>query len=145
VVKPTQKSGKASEWRSIDPELRGQGQVKSKQKPRTKPGFNGKSDHDRISSNGQSKSEFDDDRILMLPLADLIPAKVNEKVYKPVDPNDPDVRELGRSISENGLLVPIEVSLDNVILSGHRRRVGCQLAGLEEVPCRRVNVRSTDP
>jgi hypothetical protein len=95
-------------------------------------------DHDRIS-------EFDHGRILTLPLAELRPAIVNDQIYKPVDPSDPEVRELSRGIGEHGLKVPFAITLDNVILSGHRRRVACQLAGLTKVPCLRENILSTDP
>jgi hypothetical protein len=76
----------------------------------------------------------------------LRPAVINDKVYKPVDPADPAVIALGNDIREKkGLLEPIVATLDGVIVAGHRRRVGCQLAGLRRVPVRRINIRSTDP
>ena len=37
------------------------------------------------------------------------------------------------------------MTLDNVLLSGHRRHAACKMAGLTHAPCRRANVRSTDP
>jgi hypothetical protein len=83
--------------------------------------------------------------ILQMPLAALSPAKVNDLVYRPVDPAAPDVQELAESIRKKGVLEPLVITTDNVILSGHRRRVACLLARLTVVPCRRENVASTDP
>jgi len=80
-----------------------------------------------------------------VPLADLKPASLNDAVYKPVNSADPAVRELAEQVLKHGLLEPIVVTQDNVIVSGHRRRVACKLAGLETVPVRRMPVRSTDP
>jgi hypothetical protein len=84
-------------------------------------------------------------RILQLRLADLIPAKLNDKVYRPVDENDPEIVALAESIREHGVKEPFVVTLDNVIISGNRRRVACRLAGVEVVPGRRENFDSDDP
>jgi hypothetical protein len=92
-----------------------------------------------------ARPELDHGRILIIPLSDLTPARVNEQVYRPVDPDDPEVRALADSVARHGLREPIVVTLDDVILSGHRRHTACRLAGLERAPCRRENIRSTDP
>ncbi len=81
----------------------------------------------------------------VIPITDLIPASVNDQVYKPIDPSDTGIQALAKSIKKRGLLVPIVVTLDNVILSGHRRRVACEVAGLEHVLVRRESIHSTDP
>src|SRR5438309_2321500 len=104
--------------------------MKTKQKARTKPGRTGKLGHDSIPTRR---------------LDSLRPATLNDKVYRPVDPADPDVKALADSIGTNGLKEPIVITLDGVILSGHRRRVACQLAGLEVVRVRVEPIRSTDP
>jgi hypothetical protein len=83
--------------------------------------------------------------VRFLPLASIRPAPQNDLIYKPVDPDDPDVLALADSIRKEGVLVPLEVTLDHVILSGHRRRVAAMLAGLDEVPCRFKDILSTDP
>lgn len=78
------------------------------------------------------------------PLAKLIPAAVNDKVYKPVSPDDPDVRHLADLIRQHGLLEPLIITMDDVILSGHRRRVACEIAGLTHVTVRRYEISSTE-
>lgn len=80
-----------------------------------------------------------------LPLAELTPAAVNDKVYKPVDPRDPGIIALSENIRKNGLIHPIVATTDNVILSGHRRLVACRLAGLTHIPVQRHSMASTDP
>jgi hypothetical protein len=62
-----------------------------------------------------------------------------------VSRDDPEVIALAASIAEHGLREPIVITLDNVILSGHRRHVACQVAGLTTVPCRRDSIRSDHP
>jgi hypothetical protein len=85
-------------------------------------------------------------RAVMVALDRLRPALVNDRVYKPVYRNDPAVIALGDDIREKRcLLEPIVATLDDVVIAGHCRRVGCQLAGLERVPVRRINILSTDP
>lgn len=79
------------------------------------------------------------------PLDDLIPAKVNDNVYKPVDPEDVAVQRLADDIRRNGLLEPILITRDGVILSGHRRFAACKVVGLTYVPVRRHSVFSDDP
>ena len=69
----------------------------------------------------------------VVPLIRLRPALANGEVYKPVDPDDPSVRRLAADITRTGVVDPLAVSTDGVIVSGHRRRVACQLAGITEV------------
>lgn len=76
----------------------------------------------------------------------LKPAAVNEKIYRPVDPDDPGLVRLAEAIASRGLLEPIVVSEDAVVVSGHRRRMAAIMAGLQTVPCRCLDgVRSDDP
>jgi hypothetical protein len=84
-------------------------------------------------------------RIETVPLDRLQPAIINDTIYKPVDVNDPAIIDLGRDIAVRGLLEPIVVSLDDVIISGHRRHAGCRAAGLAAAPVRRAYIRSDDP
>lgn len=68
-------------------------------------------------------------------LSELKASPENDNLYGPVDPNDFSVRELAESIRQHGFNGSLVISLDDYILSGHRRRVAATLAGLVEVPC----------
>lgn len=81
----------------------------------------------------------------MVPLDAIKPHPHNPRLYKPVDPSDPEVRALADNIKKNGILEPLVLTGDFYILSGHRRHVAAKLAGLRAVPCRIDAVRSDDP
>jgi ParB-like chromosome segregation protein Spo0J len=81
----------------------------------------------------------------MMHLDALMPAYQNNEVYRPVSRDDPDIQALADSIRQHGLKEPLVITRDGVILSGHRRRVACLLAGLSEVPCRVEPVFSNSP
>jgi hypothetical protein len=86
------------------------------------------------------------DQIERISRSELRPAVLNDKVYKPVSPEDPAVIALARDIGEKGqVLEALIVTLDNVILSGHRRHCAAGLAQVEVVPVRRMRIHSTDP
>lgn len=85
-------------------------------------------------------------QVRIRPIGSLRPSPENDMLYRPVDPADPDVRALAESIREHGVQEPIVVSADGYILSGHRRHMAAQMAGLPEVPCRVHSIRrDTDP
>lgn len=52
----------------------------------------------------------------------------------PVDPNDPKTQELVDSIKARGILQPLLLTPEGILIAGHRRRVAARLAGLTEVP-----------
>jgi hypothetical protein len=82
----------------------------------------------------------------LVPIHRLRGAFLNDQIYKPVRPDDPSIRELAKDIAEAGeVLEPLMVTLDNVIVSGHRRRCAAGVAGISTVPVRRINILSTDP
>jgi hypothetical protein len=84
--------------------------------------------------------------IEMVPLDRLKPAVINNTIYKPVDLGDPSIVALGADIAgKEQLLEPIVATLDDVIVSGHRRHAGARVAGFVTVPVRRINIFSTDP
>jgi hypothetical protein len=80
-----------------------------------------------------------------VPLWALRPATLNNAIYKPVDDDDPATRELAESIRRTGVVDPLNVTEDWVIVSGHRRRAACVLAEVYEVPVRVLPILSTDP
>lgn len=75
----------------------------------------------------------------------ITPADVNGEIYRPVDPDDPEIQRLADSIREHGLLHPLVITTDCVILSGHRRYCAAKLAGLDSVPVMFASVRSDEP
>ncbi|MGC2836155.1 MAG: ParB N-terminal domain-containing protein [Methylocella sp.] len=58
--------------------------------------------------------------------------------------DDPDILDLIRSIRERGLIEPIQISADNVVWSGHRRRFCSFQAGLRVVPVIRSKISYAD-
>jgi hypothetical protein len=78
-------------------------------------------------------------------MSDIHPAPENELIYRPVRPEDPDIRKLAESIKKIGLLDPIVITRDHWILSGHRRFAACHLAGMERIQCRIADISRDDP
>jgi len=56
--------------------------------------------------------------ILTVPLSKLLPSPENEKLYHPVDLNAQDIKDLAKDISVKGVLDPLLVTADYVIVSG---------------------------
>jgi ParB-like chromosome segregation protein Spo0J len=81
----------------------------------------------------------------LLPLNRIYPASENDTVYKPIDPTDPEFLDLVASVKASGVKVPLVVTLDNCILSGHRRHAAARYAGLAVVPCFRENITRAHP
>ena len=99
---------------------------------------NGKVHHGALLENQHKAPE-------LLHIAFIYPSPENDKVYDPVNTIDPDFLRLVESVKKNGIKVPLVVTLDNYILSGHRRYAAARRAGLERVPCFRENIRRGDP
>ena len=78
------------------------------------------------------------------PVDELQPAPENDDLYGVVDPANPEVIELSKSIREHGVKEPLVVTLDGFIVSGHRRYAAAKLAELTVVPCRVENIRRAD-
>jgi hypothetical protein len=76
-----------------------------------------------------------------MPVDDIMPAPENDKVYRPVDEDDPSIRALADSIREFGVREPLVVTEDGYLLSGHRRLAASRVAGLQAVPCRVEPIR----
>jgi hypothetical protein len=81
---------------------------------------------------------------LLIRLYGIYPSPENQRLYRPVTPDDPETISLAHSIRENGIREPIVISADHYIISGHRRYVAARMAGLREVPCRQLDVTRGD-
>ena len=66
-------------------------------------------------------------------VSDLKPHPLNSKLYAP--PGGPEFEEFKRSFAELGQLVPLRITADGMILSGHRRWMAAQAIGLAELDC----------
>ncbi len=81
--------------------------------------------------------------VVQIDIKSIYPSPENEKLYRPIDPNDPDIKAMSESMRANGVLEPLVVSEffwqegthRYWILSGHRRHAAAKLAGLLQVPC----------
>lgn len=79
-------------------------------------------------------------------LSSLKTLRLNDLIYGKVHASDPETARLADSIREKGLLEPIVITSDNVVVSGHRRLVACRMVGLMTVPVRKLaNLKSSDP
>lgn len=79
--------------------------------------------------------------IRLIPVEDLTPSPENDTLYRPINPADPEIIELARSVKANGVQEPLIVTADYFILSGHRRLVAAKLARLTTVPCKVLDFR----
>ena len=79
------------------------------------------------------------------PVTSLTPSKINDAVYRPPSPDDPEIQELARSMRQHGVLQPLNVTQDGFILSGHRRFCAARLAGIDSVPVIVEPFASTHP
>lgn len=88
--------------------------------------------------------EFDENTISIVPLKNLYP--FSNHPYRVLD--DEKMMELVESIKENGVLEPAIVRLRALggyeIISGHRRKRACELAGLDEMPVFVKNLSDDD-
>ncbi|MDP9097705.1 MAG: ParB/RepB/Spo0J family partition protein [Verrucomicrobiota bacterium] len=73
--------------------------------------------------------------VRVFPVWRIKPSPENDKLYRPIDPDDPELIALTESVKTYGLKEPLVITLDRFILSGHRRYAAARLAGLEEIPC----------
>ena len=80
-----------------------------------------------------------------MELWEISPSLLNEKLYRPINRDDPEIVALAKSITEHGIRVPLSITTDNVIVSGHRRYTAAKVAGRETVPCIREAISSDDP
>ena len=77
--------------------------------------------------------------VLLIPVGEIRPNPTQPRRDFPLD----SLMELAQSISENGILQPLTISMEEgvpVLVAGERRLRAARIAGLREVPC--VEVRA---
>lgn len=78
-------------------------------------------------------------QVWMIPVADIAPNPSQPRQEFPLE----GLVELAQSISENGVLQPLTVTLQDgrpVLIAGERRLRAARIAGLREVPCVELQV-----
>ena len=79
--------------------------------------------------------------VLLIPIADIRPNPSQPRRDFPLD----SLMELAQSISENGILQPLTVSMEEgmpTLVAGERRLRAARIAGLREVPCVEVQAEA---
>lgn len=79
--------------------------------------------------------------VWLIPIADIRPNPAQPRRDFPLD----SLMELAQSISENGILQPLTVSMEEgvpVLVAGERRLRAARIAGLREVPCVEVKAQA---
>lgn len=77
-------------------------------------------------------------------LDDLKPSPENDLLYDRTNGEKPDDIALAQSVAQDGVKEPLVISLDDFILSGHRRYFAARRAGLSTVPIRLAPIRRSD-
>lgn len=97
--------------------------------------------YDDLFSTEESRADIDREKVMEIPLSELFPFKDHPFRVK----DDDKMQETAESIKEFGVLVPAiarpRADGGYELISGHRRKRGCELAGLNTMP---VIVREMD-
>jgi len=97
--------------------------------------------YDDLFATDESRADADREKVMEIPLSELFPFK--DHPFKVRD--DDKMADTAESIREYGVLVPALARPRNgggyELISGHRRKRGCELAGLDTMP---VIVRDMD-
>lgn len=65
----------------------------------------------------------------------------NERIYRPILSDDPEIITMAESICKHGMREPIVITADRYIVSGHRRHAAAKVAGNKTVPVRKLKFR----
>ncbi|MEJ7646463.1 MAG: ParB N-terminal domain-containing protein [Chryseolinea sp.] len=71
-------------------------------------------------------------------LSELVPYEGNENIYS----RRQDLRELAKSIRKHGVLEPLIINQQNIIVSGNSRYKACQMLGMIDVPVIKITTVS---
>jgi hypothetical protein len=106
----------------------------------------GRKDQKRNASPNAKKGENGTrPEIFQICVDDIKPASMNDMVYGVIDPYDPSLDELANLMEKQGQLEPVVLTLDNVLLSGHRRLGVAKRLLWEHLKARRHPIHSNDP
>jgi ParB-like chromosome segregation protein Spo0J len=74
----------------------------------------------RAAARGKAPSKIGLVSFLERPIDSIRPSPANDKLYRPISPDDPEIIALAKSIQENGVLQALIITQDDFILSGQR-------------------------
>src|SRR5262245_29536620 len=94
----------------------------------------------RNFSTANLAEQYPKSRYIRKRVASLKPSPENTNLYRPAS-DDPDILKLADSIKKRGLLDPLIVTLDNFIVSGHRRYAALKLIGQLFATCKVLSIR----
>ncbi len=77
----------------------------------------------------------------LTPIDSIQPSPENDSIYGAIDPSNIDLINLARDIATSGVREPLQVCRDGYIVSGHRRYAAAKLAGLDQLPVVKLNLR----
>jgi hypothetical protein len=83
--------------------------------------------------------------VFEIAITDIKPAVVNDVVYGVIDPKDSSLDELVILMHDQGQLEPVVLTLDDVLLSGHRRRAAAIRLGWKTLKARRHRTPAGEP
>lgn len=90
---------------------------------------------DELFTTEESRADVQREKVMELPLSELFPFRNHP--FKVLD--DAAMQDTAESIKEHGVLVPAIARPREdggyELISGHRRKRGCELAGLSTMPC----------
>lgn len=91
-----------------------------------------------ITTQSQSSST------VLVELGRIKPSPENDEIYGAIDLKDNDLIDLARDIGRDGIRVPLQVSSDGFLASGHRRYAAAGLIGLSRVPVVFLDIARAD-
>lgn len=78
------------------------------------------------------------------PIERLTSPSENWEIYRKITADDEATWHLVEGIKKEGILEPIVIDQEGVIVSGNRRTLAAKTAGLEHVPCRVLDMRYSE-
>ena len=97
-----------------------------------------------MSTATATKPEFGLAPILEIPIHKLVPSPENDRLYRPIDLDDPDFIAFANGIAEIGIKELLVVTADYFVVSGHRRLAAAKLVGLAHVRCEVLDFHKDD-
>lgn len=82
--------------------------------------------------------------IVEWPIDAIKPSPENERLYRPVSPDDPEIVKLAESMRLAGQIEPVIITQDAYIISGHRRHCAAKLAKMDSLKVRVAGYRRVD-